>query len=93
MCCWKSSIVSKIIIVLRNNMKQLQLRMHVKSCITHGKYKKQIARRACGWYPHIEESTFTKTNKSVYFAFFFYNDKSDVGKQMVYMQESNISYG
>jgi len=73
-------------------MKQLQLRMHVKSCITHGKYKKQIARRACGWYPHIEESTFTKTNKSVYFAF-FYNDKSDVGKQMVYMQESNISYG
>ena len=53
-------------------MKQLQLRMHVKSCITHGKYKKQIARRACGWYPYIEESTFTKTNKSVYFASSFF---------------------
>ena len=50
---------------------QLQLRVHVKSCITHGKYKKHTARRACGWYPHLEESTFTKTNRSVYFDFFF----------------------
>ena len=71
---------------------QLQLRVHVKSCITHGKYKKHTARSACGRYPHLEESTFTKTNKSVYFDF-FYNCKSDVGKPMVYVHESNISYG